>query len=416
MLKQSPSPGLMNWLLTTRHFLPVLALVLLASCMGDDVVPDTDDPAYRGELLGYELLDSWSVDQVDSLLSSLGITLPVSNGIDVYKVRYATIDARGEARTEASGALVVPTGVTGPLPMSSYQHGTILLKEDVPSRQSGEIAIGIIFSATGYITALPDYLGLGDSPGLHPYCHAKSEATASVDMLRASRLVLEALSVDENGQLFLFGYSQGGHSTMALVQEIELRHTDEFTITAAAPMSGPYDLAGAQTDMLLLDEPYASPFYLPYLMLAYNEVYDMYPTPADFLKEPWATTLPPMFNGLVNYDALNAMVPDMPKTIVRDDVFNDFLTNPNNPFRQALEDNTQLDQAPLSPTRVYYCTGDDQVSYVNAINARDAYAAQGVTVQAINGESLAGGTPLDHGGCVQPVLLAARSWFEVLRE
>jgi len=416
MLKQSPSPGLMNWLLTTRHFLPVLALVLLASCMGDDVVPDTDDPAYRGELLGYELLDSWSVDQVDSLLSSLGITLPVSNGIDVYKVRYATIDARGEARTEASGALVVPTGVTGPLPMSSYQHGTILLKEDVPSRQSGEIAIGIIFSATGYITALPDYLGLGDSPGLHPYCHAKSEATASVDMLRASRLVLEALSVDENGQLFLFGYSQGGHSTMALVQEIELRHTDEFTITAAAPMSGPYDLAGAQTDMLLLDEPYASPFYLPYLMLAYNEVYDMYPTPADFLKEPWATTLPPMFNGLVNYDALNAMVPDMPKTIVRDDVFNDFLTNPNNPFRQALEDNTQLDQAPLSPTRVYYCTGDDQVSYVNAINARDAYATQGVTVQAINGESLAGGTPLDHGGCVQPVLLAARSWFEVLRE
>jgi len=406
----------MNWLLTTRHFLPVLALVLLASCMGDDVVPDTDDPAYRGELLGYELLDSWSVDQVDSLLSSLGITLPVSNGIDVYKVRYATIDARGEARTEASGALVVPTGVTGPLPMSSYQHGTILLKEDVPSRQSGEIAIGIIFSATGYITALPDYLGLGDSPGLHPYCHAKSEATASVDMLRASRLVLEALSVDENGQLFLFGYSQGGHSTMALVQEIELRHTDEFTITAAAPMSGPYDLAGAQTDMLLLDEPYASPFYLPYLMLAYNEVYDMYPTPADFLKEPWATTLPPMFNGLVNYDALNAMVPDMPKTIVRDDVFNDFLTNPNNPFRQALEDNTQLDQAPLSPTRVYYCTGDDQVSYVNAINARDAYATQGVTVQAINGESLAGGTPLDHGGCVQPVLLAARSWFEVLRE
>lgn len=406
----------MNWLPTLRRFLPVLGVFLLASCMGDDVVPDTDDPAYRGELLGYELLDSWTVDQVDSLLSIVGVAIPVSNGIDIYKVRYATIDARGEARTEASGALVVPTGATGPFPMSSYQHGTILLKEDVPSRQSGEIAIGIIFSATGYITALPDYLGLGDSPGLHPYCHAKSEATASVDMLRASKRVLEELNVDENGQLFLFGYSQGGHSTMALVQEIESRHTDEFTITAAAPMSGPYDLAGAQTDMLLLDEPYASPFYLPYLMLAYNEVYDMYPTPADFLKEPWATTLPPMFNGLVNYGELNAMVPDMPKTIVRDDVFNDFLTNPNNPFRQALEDNTQLDQAPLSPTRVYYCTGDDQVSYVNAINARDAYATQGVTVQAINGESLAGGTPLDHGGCVQPVLLAARSWFEVLRE
>jgi pimeloyl-ACP methyl ester carboxylesterase len=399
-----------------RWPLPVALVLLIASCQGDDVVPDNSDPAYRGELISYELLDSWSVAQVDSLLLSLGVAIPVANGIDVYKVRYATIDARGEGRTEASGALVVPTGATGPFPLASYQHGTILLKEDVPSRQSGELTIGIIFSATGYITALPDYLGLGDSPGLHPYCHAKSEATASVDMLRASRTVLEALSVDENGQLFLFGYSQGGHSTMALVQEIENRHSEEFTITAAAPMSGPYDLAGAQTDMLLLDEPYASPFYLPYLMLAYNEVYDMYPTPADFLKEPWATTLPPMFNGLNNYGELNAMVPSIPKTIVRDDVFNDFLTNPDNPFRQALEENSQLDQAPLSPTRIYYCTGDDQVSYVNAINARDAYAEQGVTVQAINGESLAGGGPLDHGGCVQPVLLAARSWFEVLKE
>ncbi len=398
----------------------MLALLFLISaltaCKDDDKMPEGGDPAYRGELISYELTESWTVAQVDSLLGTVGVSFPVSNGINIYKVLYYTIDARGENRTEASGALVVPNGVDGPFPLSAYMHGTVLLKEEVPSRGSSEIAIGIIFSATGYITALPDYLGLGDSPGLHPYVHAKSEATASLDMLRASRHVLEELNVDENGQLFLFGYSQGGHSCMALVQEIEARHMDEFTITAAAPMSGPYDLAGAQTDMLLLDEPYASPFYLPYVMLAYNSVYDMYPTPADFLKEPWATTLPPLFNGLVNYGELNAAVPAVPKNIVRDDVFEDFLNNPNNPFRLALEDNSQLDRAPQSPVRMYFCTGDDQVSYLNAVNARAAYLEQGVDVPAVNGETLFGPGPLDHGGCVQPSLLSAQLWFDNLRQ
>ena len=400
----------------SRSALLLLPLLILSACKEDLIDGDDGDPAYRGEVISYELTDSWTLAQVDSLLVEVGVSIPVSNGLDIYKVIYSTIDARGESQTQASGALAVPTGVPGPFPLSSYQHGTILLKEDVPSRGSGEIAIGIIFSATGYITALPDYLGLGDSPGLHPYCHSKSEATASVDMLRASRTVLKDIGVEENDQLFLFGYSQGGHATMALIQEIEARHTDEFTITAAAPMSGPYDLAGAQTDMLLLDEPYDSPFYLPYVMLAFNSVYDMYPTAADFLKEPYANTVPPLFDGLVNYSELNAAVPAIPKNIVRDDVFDDFLNNPENPFRKALEENSQLDVAPKSPTRLYYCTGDDQVSYINAINAQNAYQELGVMVPAINGESLSGGAPLDHGGCVQPVLLSARAWFETLKE
>lgn len=30
--------------------------------------------------------------------------------------------------------------------------------------------------------SLPDYLGLGDSPGRHLYCHSKTEATASIDL------------------------------------------------------------------------------------------------------------------------------------------------------------------------------------------------------------------------------------------
>src|ERR1051326_8920384 len=104
-----------------------------------------------------------------------------------------------------------------------------------------ELVVGLAFATSGYAVAMPDYLGLGDSPGLHPYHHARSEATASVDMLRAARAFCAANGFQLNGRLFLAGYSQGGHATMALLRELETWHMNEFTVTACAPMAGAYD-------------------------------------------------------------------------------------------------------------------------------------------------------------------------------
>jgi pimeloyl-ACP methyl ester carboxylesterase len=394
--------------------LPALLLVL-HSCSDEE--PKLEDPfSYRGTLISHELIQSWTTTQVDSLLLELGLSLPVNYGLDIYKVVYETVDARGESATVASGALVVPVGSTDPLPLTSYQHGTVIHRDGVPSRLSYEITLGILFGATGNIVSMPDYLGLGDSPGMHPYVHAKSEATASVDMLRASKDVLAELKVDDNGQLFLFGYSQGGHSTMALTKEIEEFHQDEFSITASAPMSGPYDIDGAQTDVMLSEEPYSNPFYMPYTLLAYNDVYQIYDSPSDFFKEPWATTLPPLFDGYHEGYEIDELLPERPVEIIRDDVLESFTNNMEDPFRLLLTENDLTNWAPDSPIRMYYCTGDEQVIYLNALNAREAFLAQGVDVPAINGEALFGGGSLDHGGCVEPVMLAARIWFDSLVE
>ena len=100
-------------------------------------------------------------------------------------------------------------------PLCSYQHGTITERYEVPSFEGGELFLGIVFAPGGYVVCMPDYLGLGLGEGLHPYCHAKSEATATVDMLRATRQVCDEQDIHLNDQTFLFGYSQGGHATMA---------------------------------------------------------------------------------------------------------------------------------------------------------------------------------------------------------
>src|SRR5690606_25458164 len=110
------------------------------------------------------------------------------------KIRYVTRDIRGDS-TVASGALMMPEG-TGcdSLSMISYAHGTVLEKEDVPSRYNQEAIIATLMASTGRIVVAPDYLGLGDNPGLHPYLHGESEATATIDLIRATSEFLNTSS------------------------------------------------------------------------------------------------------------------------------------------------------------------------------------------------------------------------------
>jgi hypothetical protein len=80
-----------------------------------------------------------------------------------------------------------------------------------------------------------------------------------------------------NEQLFLAGYSQGGHSTMAALKMIEEQHSAEFSVTACSPMAGPYDLSETQLNFVMRDTAYPLPGFLPYILFAYNSVYNMVP-------------------------------------------------------------------------------------------------------------------------------------------
>ena len=131
------------------------------------------------------------------------------NGVISYSITYNTTDVFGNP-TIASGALYVPQ-LCDLLPLVSWQHGTQFNKMNVPSNEYYYETRGLLYSGNGYITTLPDYLGMGVNPGIHPYVHWESEATASIDLIRAAReFLLDTLQILDNNQLFLAGYSQGG--------------------------------------------------------------------------------------------------------------------------------------------------------------------------------------------------------------
>ncbi len=386
-----------------RYFMLVLWLVV-ASC---DAPSEVEAPeSVSGTLVSATSLYTLTQEEANAALGVLGLSAQYA--VAVHKLVYETIDPVG-APTTASGALIIPQDLPGPAPLLSYQHGTLVRKASAPSAdREGEVLIGGLFATAGYISVLPDYLGLGDGPGLHPFVHAASEASATVDMLRATRQFLANENIATTDQLYLVGISQGAHATMAALRSLEADHTDAFTVTAVSSLSGPYDISGAMFDVVRQTAPYPAPYYLPYTALSYNAIYDVFDSPTDFFADPFSTTVPPLFDGSLGAGAINDLLPEVPRDVIIPQVMNAIETNPDHPFRVAMRDNDLYDFRPIAPVRLYHCAADELVPFVNSETALAQFQAKGAQVTLTDPAPAAGHDAL----CFGLGLLLSKQWFD----
>ncbi len=367
-------------------------------------------------------LQAQNLVQVIPIDTTLTFTINfVANGqalYDVanYKILYTTPDSAGNSSI-ASGMLSVPLKNCTDFSLVNYNHGTVLRRNQVPSRNNFESIIGKVFASRGYVVTMPDYLGLGDSPGTHPYVHAETQATATVDMMRAAR---EALAdsipgYNLNGEVFLTGYSQGGHAAMATAKYIQDNNLDtEFNVVGAAPASGPYNLAGSQSEVFIQDQPYSNPGYVVYLLLGMNAAYNgtLFNNPSEILKAPYDVTIPPYFDGTYPMDSVNSKLPSRVSQYMEDSVLQAFIADTiaqNHWLWTVLNENSNYDWRPDTKMRLFYCTNDEQVAFENSLDAQAAMTANGATdVVAISGGAL------NHGGCVSPSIAGAVAFFDSL--
>jgi hypothetical protein len=232
-------------------------------------------------------------------------------------------------------------------------------------------------------------------------------------MLRAARNYCASNGIGLNGQLFLAGYSEGGHTEMALHRELERYHTNEFTVTASAPMAGPYDMSGVELNDILSPRCPPNPYYAAYVLVAYQSVYSLEPSWADLLVPPYDTTIPPLFNGNTSGSILNSNMPACKvSSILVPAVLSSLTNDPGSPLYQALRDNDLYRWKPVAPVRLYHCSGDLDVLPANSQIAYSNFVAQGASqVQLI--DPMPGA---DHSGCVIPALTAAKAWFDTLKQ
>lgn len=370
------------------------------------------EPADRGRLLSSTLTTNFSATLLNLYFLINHIPLTAQYGVNCYRIVYETIDPLG-GRTVASGGLYLPQSSGNSWPLFSFSHGTITETNEAPSASLTLDALaGVAFATAGYVGVVADLLGLGASPGFHPYLEARSEATASVDMLRAARNYCANNGISLNGQLFLAGYSQGGHTEMALHRELERYHTNEFTVTASAPMAGPYDLSGVELNDLLSGRCPPNPYYAAYVLESYQSVYGLAPAWSDLLAPPYDVTIPPLFNGNTSGSMINAALPACGFASVLTPATRASVTNdPGSPLYLALRANDVYRWRPVAPVRLFHCSGDQDVLPANSQVAYTNFLARGATdVQLVDPSPGA-----NHGDCVIPSVSAAKAWFDSLK-
>jgi alpha/beta superfamily hydrolase len=213
----------------------------------------------------------------------------------IYDIQYETVGGAGEATT-ASAALLVPIGFgancTGPRPIVLYAHGTTTDRafNMATLKNTETLFLAALFATQGYIVVAPNYAGYDTSTlPYHPYLIADQQSNDMIDALAAARTALpfaSATLTQDSGQLFITGYSQGGYVAMATHRAMQAAG---MTVTAAAPMSGPYALA-AVVDAVFAGEVSGDATVSSTLLLtAHQKAYgDIYAKPADVFEDQYA--------------------------------------------------------------------------------------------------------------------------------
>jgi hypothetical protein len=365
----------------------------------------------RGALISAERTATYNLQTLAFLFAFGGVPVTPQHEVEVYRVIYQTVDPWG-LPARASAALAVPRREGRTWPLLAYQHGTITADAEAPSAASStEGLVGVVLASSGYASVLADLLGFGESGGNHPYHHAASTASAVVDAMRAGRTWCGTNGVELNGQVFLAGYSQGGHATLAVLRELEARHGGEFEVTACSAMAGAYDLSGVTLDDALSEREPPNGYYFAYLLQTMVDLYQVASELGAVLRAPYSGTIPPLMQQQGWGGLVNEALPDVPYRALRADFLEALRTDPEHPVWLALRDNDVTGFVPRAPLRLYHCSGDQDVLPVNTTVARDRFVGAGATqVQAIDPQSGA-----SHTDCVQPALLATKAWFDSLK-
>jgi hypothetical protein len=311
-------------------------------------------------------------------------------------VKYKSTDNDGN-EIELSGLFIYPYRLIQferiQTPIICVTHGTELLKKYAPSHWDpwgvsdwGNFAEALIANVMairyGWTILMPDYQGMGfDLDENHPYCNREKLAIASADMIEKGIEMIKNnkhKNVNWDGNLFVYGYSEGGFVSMATTQELEKR---KINLTGAVCMDGPYDLTGTMKDVMLSDEAFPVPYFLPLMLVGYNTMYPDYFAYDEVLKEPYRTDIPKYTDGLHDKDVVNGI---MPSSNVLKDVFTtafiDSLNNTgSNAYNTLKYNNTFYNWTPKTKMLMWHCKNDDCVPFGNFTAAKNAFENGGAT-------------------------------------
>ncbi|MDF7811608.1 alpha/beta fold hydrolase [Hymenobacter sp. YC55] len=393
-----------------------LLLALFVCCLNSCHDDDDSNPGpviYTGQQLFVSANQVSTLTKVQlqalATLAGYGAFVPqLKYDVTFYKFLYKTT-YQGQL-LQVSGMLAVPLNTPAPPALLSAQHGTMFRYADAPSNFPATFTGFELFASAGFVTVIPDYIGLGASQQVVQSFYDKSTSAATVvDMIKAAQYYLQQQQVALNPRLFLVGYSEGGYVTMAAQQEIETHPEHNLTLTAAAEGAGGYDLTGMLTGIATVPN-YANPSFLGLFLNSYNITYAWNRPLGDFFQAPYAAKLPALLNGSKTREEINAELTTSPAALFTPTFYAN-LSNPSGEpvLKQQLTANSFLDWVPKSPTRLYHGTDDESVFFQTSETTFARFKAAGAT--NVEFFPIPGGM---HQTSIAPMMANALPWLQSL--
>jgi hypothetical protein len=375
-----------------QRFIFILLFILSTSCSKEEINNSIIEPSAT---LGDTYISHRFKDQLKTtqLISRLNLIFPNADSlvnpkydITVFRIFYKTHDFQNNEIT-ASGLVYVPEITRHHVPIVCYQHGTVFHKEEVPSiiGDLSYFAPFILASESGAIVCAADYIGLGFSDGIQHYFEPTEEANAVIDMLGSVQILLNKTyhSLTFNNEVYLTGYSQGGHATLAAQRRLETLYRYQFQIKASAPMASFFSFEKSSQLNLMKDSinsTYACTY--AFLINSIQSTQNVYSSYKDIFISPYDSLTNIIFNGTYYVNYVNAVYPNYFYNTLQPSFRNDFKNNPNNIFLKAIKKYDVInDWIPKAPTHFYHSQGDEIAYYENSVIAYNTFKQNGGHVE-----------------------------------
>ena len=237
-------------------------------------------------------------------------------------------------------------------------HGTKTNRADSvsnPDLQEG-VFIGGAFAGGGYVELAPDLAGLGVSHDAQPYFFNPGTTDQTLDFLHAAKTVLRDLGRSWNSNLYITGFSQGGHAAALIQRELELHPDPALQVRAGAGIAGVYDISGAEFPFALSGGKSKYSGYLEDFALSYATHY--HESLDSLLRPEYAQSARLLLDGDHN-DAFFKQLPPDPRSLFTSEFLAAYDNKQPHWFTTDMQKNDVYAWAPRAPFRAYY--GDKDI-------------------------------------------------------
>jgi hypothetical protein len=183
--------------------------------------------------------------------------------------------------------------------------------------------------------------------------------------------------VATSDDVFTFGFSQGGHSALAVQRELEKA---AFRVTASGTVGGVFDVERFLLSSLGNETVLTVPLYVSFMLLAYDDIYDVYAEPSDVFRPPYTATVPGLFDMQHFWDDIMAGLPPTSRALLTPRYYEQVRHNPHDPLRVRLRQNAVDRWRPQAPILVYQSRDDEEVFFEDAMLSVERLRRQGANI------------------------------------